>query len=186
MDLLDILLIAVGLAMDCFAVSVCYGFMSKQMRWKRILRMALFFGGFQALMPVIGWLVGLAFKDMISQVDHWIAFGLLGAIGLKMLIEAIRKKDDSCCIQFEKITVLLSLAVATSIDALIIGIGFAFLKVNIVLAVIVIGMISAGFTILGVTLGKRFGRFLGKKAEIIGGIVLIGIGVKILLEHLFA
>jgi manganese efflux pump family protein len=182
----DILLIAAGLAMDCFAVSVCYGFLAKKWQWKKVIRMALFFGGFQAAMPVIGWLIGLAFEDFIASVDHWIAMGLLGGIGLKMIIESIRKRDDSCCIQFEKITVLLSLALATSIDALIVGMGFAFLKVNILVAVVTIGLVSAAFTFAGVALGKRYGKWLGKKAEIIGGVVLIGIGIKILLEHLLA
>jgi putative Mn2+ efflux pump MntP len=183
--ILDILLIAVGLAMDCFAVSVCYGFLAGKLQWKYIIRMALFFGGFQAAMPVIGWLIGLSFAGFISQVDHWIAFALLGFIGIKMIVEAVRKKEEGC-IQFHKLTVLLSLSLATSIDALIVGMGFAFLKVNIGLAVLVIGLTSAAFTFLGVGLGKRYGKWLGKKAEIIGGVVLLGIGIKILLEHLLA
>jgi putative Mn2+ efflux pump MntP len=146
--------------------------------------MALFFGGFQAMMPVIGWLIGLTFKEYISSIDHWIAFSLLGFIGIKMIVEAIRKDENTPCIQFEKLTVLLSLSVATSIDALIVGMGFAFLKVHILMAIALIGLISAAFTILGVFLGKRYGKFLGRRAEITGGVVLLGIGLKILLEHL--
>lgn len=184
MNIVDLLLIGIGLAMDCFAVSICYGLLSKKPKWKHILRMALFFGGFQALMPVIGWLIGLTFKNYIVNFDHWIAFALLGFIGIKMIVEAIRKTDDTPCIQFNKLSVLLSLSIATSIDALIVGLGFAFLKVHILVAVVIIGLVSAAFTIIGVLLGKRYGKFLGKKAEIIGGLVLLGIGTKILLEHL--
>lgn len=185
MNVFDLIIIGIGLAMDCFAVSVCYGLLSKKLQWKYLLRMALFFGGFQALMPVIGWLIGMAFQDYIAQFDHWIAFALLGAIGAKMIVGAIKKKDDTPCIQFHKLSVLLSLSVATSIDALIIGMGFAFLQVNIWLAVGIIGITSAGFTILGSVLGKKYGKFLGSKAEIVGGAVLLGIGIKILVEHLF-
>lgn len=184
MGIFDLILIAIGLAMDCFAVSVCYGLLTLNPKWKHILRMALFFGGFQAIMPVIGWLIGLTFKDYISSIDHWIAFALLGFIGIKMIVEAIRKDENTPGIQFDKLTVLLSLSVATSIDALIIGMGFAFLKVHILLAILIIGLVSAAFTITGVFLGKRYGKFLGKKAEIVGGIVLLGIGLKILIEHL--
>jgi manganese efflux pump family protein len=182
---LDLLLIAVGLAMDCFAVSICYGFVSKKLQWKLVLRMALFFGGFQALMPVIGWLVGLSMKSMITEVDHWIAFGLLGFIGGKMIFEALRKKDDTPCINFNKLSVLFSLSIATSIDALIVGTSFAILEMNIVRAIIVIGLTSAAFTLAGIGMGKRYGRLLGKRAEIMGGVVLIAIGTKILIEHLF-
>lgn len=184
MGILDLILIGIGLAMDCFAVSICYGLLADKPRWKHILRMALFFGGFQAMMPVLGWLIGLTFKNYIARFDHWIAFSLLGFIGIKMIVEAIRKTDDTPCIQFNKLSVLFSLAVATSIDALIIGMGFAFLKVHILIAVSIIGLISAAFTITGVFLGKRYGKYLGKRAEIIGGAVLLGIGIKILLEHL--
>ena len=184
MSIIDLILIGIGLAMDCFAVSICYGLLAKKTEWNRILRLALFFGGFQAAMPVIGWLIGTTFKEYIATFDHWIAFGMLGFIGLKMVIEAIRKKEDTPCIQFNKITVLLSLSVATSIDALIVGMGFAFLKVNIWIAITIIGMISAAFTIFGSLLGKRYGRYLGKRAELIGGLVLIAIGTKILLEHI--
>jgi manganese efflux pump family protein len=185
MGILDIILIGIGLAMDCFAVSICYGFLSKKLRWKLVLRMALFFGGFQALMPVVGWLLGLTMKDFISQIDHWIAFGLLGFIGLKMIVEAIRKKEGAPCIQFDRIMVLLGLALATSIDALIVGLSFAFLHTKIILATTIIGFTSFVFTLAGIYLGKRYGAVLGKRAEIAGGIVLIGIGIKILIEHLF-
>jgi manganese efflux pump family protein len=184
LGILDIILIAIGLAMDCFAVSICYGFLSKKLRWKLVFRMALFFGGFQAVMPVIGWLIGLSMKDLISEVDHWIAFGLLGIIGIKMIIEGIRNKDGDKCRQFNKWSVLLSLSFATSIDALIVGMSFAVLEVNILLAIAIIGFASFVFTIIGILAGKRFGGLLEKKAEIMGGIVLIGIGLKILLEHL--
>lgn len=186
MKLIDLLLIGVGLAMDCFAVAICYGFLSERFKWKYIIRLAVFFGGFQALMPVIGWLIGLAFIDLISQIDHWIAFALLGFIGVKMLVEALRKKDESTGVQFDRLVVLLSLSLATSIDALIVGMSFAFLQVNILEAVLIIGVISVLFTLLGVGLGKRYGKLLGKKAEIIGGVVLIGIGIKILIEHLLS
>jgi putative Mn2+ efflux pump MntP len=184
MNVFDIILIGIGLAMDCFAVSICFGLLSKKLQWKYVLRLAAFFGGFQAGMPILGWLIGMAFKDYIAQFDHWIAFALLGAIGIKMIIGAINKKDDTPCIQFNRLSVLLSLSIATSIDALIIGMGFAFLQVNIWLAIGIIGIISAGFTILGSVLGKKYGKYLGKRAEIVGGIVLVAIGIKILLEHM--
>lgn len=185
MSVLDIVLIGIGLAMDCFAVAICYGLATDKPRWSGILRMAAFFGGFQGLMPLIGWLAGLTFKSYMASIDHWIAFSLLGFIGLKMIVEALRKKQDAeSGLSYEKLSVLVSLSIATSIDALIIGMGFAFLEIHILTAVLLIALISAIFTVIGVFLGKRFGKFLGKKAEILGGVVLLGIGLKILLEHL--
>lgn len=181
----DIILIGIGLAMDCFAVAICYGMTCAKPRWSRVLRMAAFFGGFQGLMPVVGWLAGISLKSSIAAIDHWIAFGLLGFIGIKMVVEALRhKEEDDNGVRYEQLRVLISLSIATSIDALIVGLGFAFLEVHILGAVLIIGLISALFTVIGIFIGKNVGKFLRKKAEIVGGVVLLGIGLKILLEHL--
>lgn len=185
MSLLEILLISISLAMDCFAVSICYGFASNQLKARLVLRMALFFGFFQGIMPVIGWLTALSFIELISSADHWVAFGLLLIIGTKMITEAVRGKGMSEYANFDRFIVILGLSIATSIDALIIGLSFALLEVNILKAVIVIGVVSFIFTLAGIYLGKRIGSKFGKTSEIIGGAILISIGAKILIEHLF-
>jgi manganese efflux pump family protein len=185
MGIPEIILIGVGLAMDCFAVCISCSLVQRDIKTSEALKIAFFFGFFQAIMPVAGWLLGLTFKDLIADFDHWIAFGILGAIGLKMIIEAF-KKENKQELNITKFWVLISLSVATSIDAMIVGISFAFLELNILLTVSIIGFVTFIISLAGIYLGKKFTFISGKKAEIIGGIVLIGIGIKILIEHLNA
>jgi manganese efflux pump family protein len=182
-DLLTVVLIAVGLAMDTFAVSIAKGMTITRGRLRVGLLLASFFGGFQMLMPVIGWLAGLSFKDTIMGVDHWIAFGLLSFIGAKMIYDAFKKEDN----QQEdsvKLASVLTLAVATSIDALMVGLSFAFLETSILEPIIVIGVITFALSIIGFTFGCSIGKIFGARIKILGGIILIVIGLRILLEHL--
>jgi len=185
MGIPEIILIGVGLAMDCFAVCISCSLVQKDIKTSDALKIAASFGFFQAIMPVLGWLLGLTFKDLIAGFDHWIAFGILGAIGLKMFFEAF-KKDNKQELNITKFWVLISLSVATSIDAMIVGITFAFLELNILLTVSIIGVVTFMISMIGIYLGKKVTFINGKKAEIIGGLVLIGIGIKILIEHLNA
>jgi UPF0059 membrane protein GCWU000182_01647 len=182
MNIIDILVIGVGLSMDAFAVSICKGLAMKKMDVKKALVCSLYFGVFQALMPLIGFLLGSGFKNVVSSIDHWIAFVLLGIIGINMIKEA-----KSCDVVNDSMDVktMLTLAVATSIDALAIGVTFAFLKVSIIPAVSIIGLITFVCCFIGVMLGSVFGEKLKSKAEIMGGVMLILIGTKILIEHLF-
>lgn len=184
MGFVELLLIALGLSMDAFAVAVCKGLTMRRMDWKRALLIALFFGGFQALMPLAGWLLGRQFEHYITAIDHWIAFALLVFIGGKMLWEALHNKEDAGCEDRLDLRELLSLSVATSIDALAVGITFAFLQVQILPSVGLIGVTTFALTLLGVVIGRRFGGWLTQKAQIAGGVVLILIGTKILLEHI--
>lgn len=183
MYLLEIMLISIGLAMDAFAVSIANGIRSKEIKITYPLRIASSFGLFQALMPLIGWLIGTGFKSLISSVDHWIAFLLLAAIGLKMLYESFKivKEGKNSLL---KNKVLFIQSIATSIDALIVGTGLAFLDFPILTSCILIGVITFLFSFTGVYVGRKFGATLESKAEIVGGIILIGIGLKILIEHL--
>lgn len=187
MDFLQISLIAIGLSMDAFAVSMCKGLGMKRLNRKHAFIIALFFGGFQALMPLIGWFLGTQFEQYIQSVDHWIAFGLLAYIGGKMLWDAIRGDDGEEAQRVESkldVKELVILAIATSIDALAAGITFAVLKTPIVPAVTLIGLITLVLCFIGVSVGFRFGSKYEKAAQITGGVVLILIGLKILLEHL--
>ena len=183
MNLFEILFIGVGLAMDAFAVSVCKGLSMKKIIWKNTLIIALYFGAFQALMPVLGYFLGSTFSSIVQKVDHWIAFILLAIIGGNMIKEStddeIEKRNDR--VDFKTMIIL---AIATSIDALAVGITFAFFKVNLLLAITIIGIITFVLSILGVLIGNKFGDKLQNKAELTGGIILIIIGLKILLEHL--
>ena len=182
--MITIIFVAFGLAMDCFAISITSGITIRHLRINYALKIAIFFGSFQAVMPAIGWLAGLSLRDFISDVDHWIAFGLLGFIGCKMIYEAIKIEAGEKEIYPLNSYVLLMLSVATSIDALAVGVSFAFLKISIVSPIIVIGIVTFLVSFLGVFIGNRFGHFFEKKIEIVGGIILIGIGIKILVEHL--
>ena len=183
MSVIEILLTSIGLAMDAFAVSICKGLSLKKFNIKSGLIVGLYFGLFQGLMPLIGYLLGSRFKDLITSVDHWIAFCLLGLIGLSMLKEGLSK---DCDVVNDKLNFkeMLSLAIATSIDALAVGITYAFLNVNIFIAVLSIGIITFVMSFLGVKIGNKVGCKFQKKAQIMGGIILIVIGLKILLEHL--
>ena len=186
MGLLELFLIAVGLSMDAFAVAVCKGLSMRKMCYGQAAVIALFFGGFQALMPLIGWILGRQFEKYITSVDHWIAFVLLGLIGGNMIREALGKDEEETVEATDHLNVkeLLMMAIATSIDALAVGITFAFLQVSIVPAVSFIGCTTFVLAFAGVCIGKIFGAKYKSRAELLGGIILILIGLKILLEHL--
>lgn len=185
MDIITAFFIALGLAMDAFAVSVASGLTIKSLRVRHALRISLFFGLFQAVMPVAGWLAGLALKDFVEKVDHWVAFAILAFIGTKMIYEAsvferTERKTDAL-----STTVLVGLSVATSIDALAVGVTFAFLDIVIVTPVVIIGLVTFFMSYSGVCIGRRFGNVSEKKIEVLGGLILIAIGLKILIEHLY-
>lgn len=189
MGVIELLLMGVGLAMDAFAVSICKGLAMEKVNKKQCFIIALFFGGFQALMPLIGWFLGSQFAEKISSVDHWIAFILLAYIGAKMMIEAIREKDEVVEIKEMNppldVKELFILAIATSIDALAVGISLSFLQVNIVEAISIIGVVTFIISTIGVFVGNLFGNKYKSKAEFVGGLILVLLGIKILLEHLF-
>ncbi len=182
MTFAELLLIGVGLSMDAFAVAVCKGLGMRKFNTGQAGIIALFFGFFQAAMPMLGWLLGRQFEHYITSIDHWIAFALLGFIGGKMIVEAIRGGEDEST-RFD-IKELLVLAVATSIDALAVGITFAFLGISIVSSAVTIGVTTFLISFAGVAIGNRFGTKLKDKAELLGGVILVLLGVKILLEHL--
>ncbi len=184
MELLTLFLLACGLAMDAFAVSITSGLSINQLKFEHAFKIAFAFGLFQAIMPVIGWLIGLGLRDWLMAIDHWIAFGTLSFIGGRMIYEATRGGCTIKVIDALDLKVLFFLSVATSIDALIVGVGFAFLQILITCSVIIIGLITFVISFLGVFLGHRFGCLFKDKAEIVGGLVLIVIGTKILIEHL--
>jgi len=184
MTLIAIFLIAVGLAMDAFAVSVACGLSAKPFRPGYAFRIAFSFGAFQTFMPVLGWAAGVSLRLIIVSFDHWIAFVLLFAIGCKMIYEAFRKEKGNSCPSTVSSGKLLVLSVATSIDALAVGISFAFLKEAIVLPSLIIGAVTFTLCFAGVWLGNRFGHIFENKLEIAGGAILIGIAIKILFSHL--
>lgn len=183
MEILEIILIAIGLAMDAFAVSICKGLSMKKMSWKKAVIVGAYFGIFQGLMPVIGYFLGTTFESLVTQIDHWIAFALLTFIGINMLREAFCNNPENCNDNVDFKTMIV-LAIATSIDALAVGITFAFLKTNIVLAVLTIAIITFTLCVIGVKIGNKFGNKYERKAETMGGLILILMGIKILLEHL--
>lgn len=188
MGFIELFVIGVGLSMDAFAVAVCKGLGMKMVNWRHAFVIALMFGGFQGLMPLIGWALGSQLTSLIEPVDHWIAFILLVFIGGKMLRDAFRGDDgcETCGCAEEKLDMreLLMMAVATSIDALAVGVTFAFLGVNVMAAVVVIGVTTFALSFVGVVVGNRFGARFEKPATVAGGVVLVLIGLKILLEHL--
>lgn len=184
MELITIIVIAIGLAMDAFVVSIVSGSAYKQLHVKHALRMALFFGAFQAFMPLIGSLAGLGLKDYIADYDHWVAFALLAAVGGKMIYESFKIKSIEDNPDPSNVFVLLVLSIATSIDALAIGITLSLIISSVTLAVIIIGLITFALSYIGVLIGKKFGHFFENRIEALGGLVLIGIGIKILCEHL--
>ena len=186
MSLIEIFIIAIGLAMDCFAVSLSSSICTPCLAKKDTLKIAFFFGLFQGGMPVLGWLIGKSFYSSVSSIDHWIAFSILTIIGIKMITEAIKDHSDKQNFNIKIFKVLLLLSIATSIDAFVIGMSFAFLQVNILTAAISIGVITFLISIFGISLGKKFRLLINSKwAEITGGIILIGIGVKTLIQHLY-
>lgn len=185
---IELFLLGIGLAMDAFAVSVCKGLGMRRLNKKQTLIIGLYFGGFQALMPLIGWLLGSQFQKYITSIDHWIAFILLSFIGGKMMIEAIREWNEEETVDVMDAPLdhknMLVLAVATSIDALAVGITFAFLDTPIIEATTIIGITTMVISIIGVVVGNFFGSRYKSKAEFIGGLILVLLGLKILLEHL--
>jgi putative Mn2+ efflux pump MntP len=185
----ELLLLAVGVSMDAFAVSICKGLAMKKATFKASMTCGFWFGGFQALMPTIGFFLGTLFADAIQAVDHWVAFVLLGIIGINMLKEALDKEEECCCCDEKNadmsVRTMFIMAVATSIDALAVGISLAMAgDVNIWMAALLIGICTCSFSAAGVQIGNVFGAKFEKKAQLAGGLILILLGVKILLEHL--
>ena len=183
MSLLELFILAVGLSMDAFAVSICKGLAMKQIKFKHMLIVGLWFGGFQALMPLIGYFLGIQFETYITAYDHWIAFILLAFIGGNMIKEALSNEEETADASLA-VKIMLVLAIATSIDALALGVTFAFLQVNIWEAVSFIGVVTFLFSVAGLKIGNVFGTKYKSKAEFVGGVILILLGIKILLEHL--
>lgn len=183
MGIIELLIIAVGVSMDALAVSICKGLSIKKISPKYMCRTAIWFGGFQALMPLIGYFVGIHFTDFVSNVDHWIAFVLLALIGASMIKESMDKEEIEADPDFSFKT-MFTMAVATSIDALAVGVSFAFLKVDIWSAILVIGVTTGAFSAAGVLVGNVFGARYKSKAELAGGVILIAMGLKILLTHI--
>ncbi len=196
MSLIELFILAVGLSMDAFAVAICKGLSLRKVSLKECTKVGLYFGGFQAGMPLIGYFLGVQFKDYITSIDHWIAFILLSFIGINMIREAMNKDEDESIVNLAEAAVgeeevnelgfknMVMLAIATSIDALAVGVTFAFLQVDIVPAVLFIGIVTFALSAIGVKIGNVFGTKYKSKAEAAGGIILILIGLKILFEHL--
>ncbi len=182
MELWELFLIAAGLSMDAFAAAVCRGLAMKKMRYGEALLTATLFGGFQGLMPIIGWLLGVSLEDRIKAVDHWAAFFLLSAIGVKMMTDSLKDEGEES--SPSEIKGLFLMALATSIDALAVGVTFAFLGVDIIHSAVLIATVTATLSFVGVILGRAFGGRLRDRAGLAGGIILIFIGIKILVEHL--
>lgn len=183
MHLLEILLIAIGLSLDTFAVSVSSGLCIKDINFRQAVRIAVVLAFFQAIMPVIGWLGGIQVEEYMREIDHWIAFGLLCGLGLKMIIENLLNTQEKKLNPL--ITkVLIIMAIATSIDALVVGLSLAFIKTNIMLAALIIGFVTFIVAMIGMLAGKKVSGKLGSRIEILGGLILIGIGLKLLLEHI--
>ena len=185
MGIWELLLLALSVSMDAFAVSMCKGLSVKKARLKECATCGIWFGGFQALMPLIGYFAGVHFASVVSSVDHWIAFILLGSIGGNMIKEALSGEEEEVNPDFSFRT-MLTMAVATSIDALAVGVSLAFLRVDIWSAVLMIGLVTGAFSMAGVRIGNVFGSRYKSPSELAGGIILIAMGVKILIEHLIA
>ena len=185
MSIIEIVLIGVGLAMDAFAVSICKGLAMRRMNYKKAIIIAAFFGVFQALMPALGYVLGTTFANKIAAIDHWIAFILLALIGANMIKEALSSDDDECQDDSLRLGDLIMLSIATSIDALAVGITFAFFNVSLLLSVSMIGIITFIICVIGVKVGNVFGEKYKSKAELAGGLILIVMGAKILIDHLF-
>ena len=185
MEFLTVILLAIGLSFDSFAVSVCSGLNLPQIRFAQAAKIAIFLAVFQAVMPLVGWMIGNSVKSLIEPVDHWIAFGLLSLIGGKMIIESFIDSETREIKNPLDIKVILTLSLATSIDALAVGFSFATLLSKILIAVFIIGIVTFVASMLGILLGKRTGPTINRYAEVLGGLILVFIGIKILVEHLF-
>ena len=184
MELLTILFIAIGLAMDAFAVSVATGAAERNLHIKHTLRIAIFFGAFQAIMPLIGWLAGESFSEVIKPYDHWVALVLLAGVGGKMIYESFKLEESDGASDATKLLVVFTLAVATSIDALAVGMTLSMITNSIFMAVSVIGVVTFILSLIGTRIGMKAGHFCENKIEMVGGVILILIGLKILVEHL--
>ena len=185
MDLLTPILVGIGLSMDCLAVALVCGTSLKSGRWQVALTAGLAFGGFQAGMTIVGWAAGASFIEIISPYDHWVAFFLLAGIGVKMILEAVRDDCEGERVNLLHVTSLLTLSLATSIDALAVGLSFAFLHTSILVPAAIIGTVTFIFSVTGVFVGAKLAGLLGRKIEIIGGVILIALGLRVLVEHLF-
>ena len=183
MDFWSVLLIALGLAMDAFAVALGVGSTRRNVWFRPGFRLAFHFGLFQFMMPVVGWSVGTTVVQFIATWDHWIAFGLLAYVGGKMIIESFEKGDHASSADPTRSWTLVMLAVATSIDALAVGLSLAMLKVQILYPSIIIGLVASAMTVLGLALGNRLGKTFGKRMELVGGLVLLGIGLRVVISH---
>ena len=186
MELLTIIFVALALSMDAFVVSMIFGLKAGENKTKIALKAGVFFGLFQAVMPLLGWAIGFFMKKAINDYAYWVAFGLLFLIGLKMIYETTKNKHIPKEFNTESIWVMLTLSIATSIDALAVGVSFALLKIHILFAAAIIGVVTFGVSFAGVSAGKKLCRLMGNKTEVVGGIILIAIGLKILIEHLFS
>lgn len=184
MEIGELIVLSLGLGMDAFAVSICKGLSMKKMNWKKALIIGLYFGGFQAIMPVLGYSLSKGFENFVTSIDHWIAFILLSIIGGKMVKDAFSQENSENCNEDVGFKTMIVLAIATSIDALAVGITFAFLNVNLILAIALIGSITFFLSVIGTKVGNVFGDRYENKAELLGGVILIFLGIKILLEHL--
>jgi putative Mn2+ efflux pump MntP len=185
MDLASTLLIAIGLSMDCLAVAIAGGISIPQLSTRHMLRASLLFGLFQAGMFTIGWFVGQTIVDLIESFDHWVAFGLLACVGIRMIWESFRSEaGEHKAVDITKGSTLIILSLATSIDALAVGFSFAFINSNTYLAAVIIGIVAFSISLMGFRLGIRIGGWLGRWAELFGGIILLGIGVRVLLTHI--
>ena len=185
-DILSVVLIGLGLSADCFAVALTVGASGKSFSLKNMLKVALAFGVFQMAMPLLGWLVGQTVVSYIEQYDHWLAFVLLAFIGGKMIIEFIRNESEAESVDISKWATLVTLAIATSIDALAVGLSFALLKINIVIAAGIIGLVAFSISAFSFWLGRKVSALVGRWALLAGGIILIGIGLRILLTHMLS
>lgn len=184
MSIIEIIILSIALAMDAFAVSMCKGLAIKKLCIKNMFIIGLYFGIFQGVMPLIGYFLGINFQEKISKIDHWIAFVLLLGIGFNMIKEVFSKKEDEKSDDKMDFSTMLILSIATSIDALAVGITFACLKTNVFISSVIIGVITFVISVIGVKIGNIFGRKYEKNAQFFGGIILVLIGIKILLEHL--
>lgn len=186
MGIVAIILIAIGLSFDSFAVSVCTGLLVNKIKFWQATKVAIILAFFQSAMPLLGWLIGVQLEEYVIDYDHWIAFALLSIIGARMIYESFKPEEKRKDFNPFKPTILIGMALSTSIDALIVGITLAFIEINIYLAVVIIGFVTYVAAMLGMLFGKKAGKWFGKKIEIVGGLILIGLGVKILLEHLYS
>ena len=183
MGIFEIIIISIGLAMDAFAVSICKGLSMIKLNWKNAIIISLYFGIFQGVMPIIGYSLGTTLSGLVENIDHWIIFILLSIIGINMIQESFNNKEENTDENIS-IKTMFILAFATSIDALAVGITFAFFKINLLLSVILIGVITFVVSLIGVRIGNKFGDKYKNKAKLFGGAILISIGIKVLLEHL--